>query len=78
MPVTAYSVHFASGFIAMASLDVVISRIEEGNLLAQQDCLHRVHLVTCVHFRSRDKVGGHYSIRHSRKPHATRKLYGCV
>ena len=31
------------------------------------------------HFRSRDENGGHTnSISHSRKPHAIRKLYGCI
>jgi len=36
-----------------------------------------VHLITRGHFRSRDKDGDH-TIRHRRKRHAARKLYGSV
>jgi len=45
------------------------------NLRLTHEC---VHLVTRAHFRSRDKWRTYHSIRHSRKPHATRKRQGSV
>jgi len=35
-----------------------------------------MHLVMRGHFRSRENDGGHISIRHIPKPHATRQLHG--
>ena len=46
----------------------------EGYRITAQEC---VHLVTCGHFRSRDKDNGN-TIRHSQKLHATRKLRGSM
>jgi len=51
---------------------LVITRLPSNPRPTMHEC---VHLVTRGHFRSRDKDGGpRQSIRHSRKPHATRKL----
>ena len=86
---------FATLLIHTTSYDLIdFSFISEGQytwplLFKQQDCLRIsgrttrecIHLVTRVHFRSRDKDGGYtirISIRHTRKPHAVRKHHGSV